>query len=198
MVMTRAGASRRRHHHSKARRAGFGSRRFAVLYRATWLSAKVATALNNADTPFARTDGNAASFNFEAGGEDTEVPDLSPGRKYVAGSARVAPSTGREASIAATEVVDIRPGEGMVAVDTVREGRTQTRLAQVVVLASGFVGGGRWRVPDFISASLPPDRYDHTNGPIDFARPIRSGTCASCHVRTSLTFAAISSPCKCS
>lgn len=69
-----------------------------------------------------------------------------------------------------TEVVDIRPGEAVVAVDTVREGRTQRRLAQVVVLASGFVGGGRWRVPDFISTSLPPDRYDHTNGPIDFAR----------------------------
>jgi hypothetical protein len=43
---------------------GFGSRKFAVLYRATWLSAKVATALNNADTPFARTAGNAASLTL--------------------------------------------------------------------------------------------------------------------------------------
>jgi hypothetical protein len=62
--MTRAGASRRRHHHPKLVEQGFGSRRFAVLYRATWLSAKVATALNNADTPFARTDGNAASLTL--------------------------------------------------------------------------------------------------------------------------------------
>jgi cation diffusion facilitator CzcD-associated flavoprotein CzcO len=68
-----------------------------------------------------------------------------------------------------TEVVDIRPADGVIAVDTVRHGAIKTRLAQVVVLASGFVGGGRWRVPEFVSASLPPDRYDHTNGPVDFA-----------------------------
>ncbi len=38
---------------------GFEFGQIAVLYRAAWLGDKVATALKNADIPFARTDGNA-------------------------------------------------------------------------------------------------------------------------------------------
>ena len=38
------------------------------------------------------------------------------------------------------------------------------------MIASGYAGGGLWRVPDFISDALPPDRYNHTNGPVDFER----------------------------
>ncbi len=68
------------------------------------------------------------------------------------------------------EVVDVRPEAGVVAVDILHQGRAETRLARTVVLATGYDGAGRWRVPDFVSESLPPERYHHTNGPIDFAR----------------------------
>lgn len=69
-----------------------------------------------------------------------------------------------------TEVVDIRPANDAIAVDTRHVGRDVTRLARTVVIATGYDGAGRWHVPDFVSAALPPDRYDHTNGPIDFER----------------------------
>jgi FAD-dependent urate hydroxylase len=69
-----------------------------------------------------------------------------------------------------TEVVDIRPAKGVIAVETRHAGGDATRLARTVVIASGYDGGGRWRVPDFISDALPPSCYDHTNGPIDFDR----------------------------
>jgi cation diffusion facilitator CzcD-associated flavoprotein CzcO len=69
-----------------------------------------------------------------------------------------------------TEAIDVRPAKGVVAVDLRRGNREETRLARVVVIASGYDGAGRWEVPDFVTASLPPGRYDHTNGPIDFAR----------------------------
>ena len=45
-----------------------------------------------------------------------------------------------------------------------------TCLARTVVIASGYDGAGQWRVPSFVSTVLPADRYDHTNGPIDFDR----------------------------
>jgi FAD-dependent urate hydroxylase len=69
-----------------------------------------------------------------------------------------------------TEAVNIRPAVGVVAVDLQRRGWEETRLARVVVIASGYDGAGCWRVPDFIAAGLPSDRYDHTNGPVDFSR----------------------------
>jgi FAD-dependent urate hydroxylase len=64
-------------------------------------------------------------------------------------------------------VTDIRPGpgDGIVAVQTSRG----VRFARSVVLATGFEGGGAWRVPPVVAA-LPADRYDHACTPIDFDR----------------------------
>lgn len=42
-------------------------------------------------------------------------------------------------------------------------------LARKVILATGLDGSGRWNVPDFVSQSLPTDRYAHTADNIDFA-----------------------------
>ena len=70
-----------------------------------------------------------------------------------------------------TAVTDIRPGsDGMLAVETRCGPRAMTRMARTVVIATGFDGAGGWRVPDLVSRALPRDRYDHTNGPVDFAR----------------------------
>jgi cation diffusion facilitator CzcD-associated flavoprotein CzcO len=65
-------------------------------------------------------------------------------------------------------VTNIRPGprDGVVAVETSRG----VRLARSVVLATGFEGGGAWRVPPVVASALPPDRYDHACTPIDFER----------------------------
>ncbi|HEY0185410.1 MAG TPA: NAD(P)/FAD-dependent oxidoreductase [Rhodopila sp.] len=65
-------------------------------------------------------------------------------------------------------VTDIGPGprDGVLAVETSQG----TRLARSVVLATGFEGGGTWRVPDVVTSALPPDRYDHACTPIDFGR----------------------------
>ena len=71
-----------------------------------------------------------------------------------------------------TEVVDIGPAEidGLVAVDTVVDGERVVRYASTVVLASGFDGTGTWKVPAIITDALPSDRYDHSNGRIEFDR----------------------------
>ncbi|MGQ9369283.1 NAD(P)-binding domain-containing protein [Azospirillum sp. ST 5-10] len=45
-------------------------------------------------------------------------------------------------------------------------------LARRVVLATGYDGGGEWRVPAEIRAALPDPVCRHSNGPIDFA-PMR-------------------------
>jgi cation diffusion facilitator CzcD-associated flavoprotein CzcO len=42
-------------------------------------------------------------------------------------------------------------------------------LARKVVLATGIQGGGEWHVPRFIADVLPPSRYAHTSGPVDYA-----------------------------
>ena len=70
-----------------------------------------------------------------------------------------------------TAVTDIRAGPtGTVVVET-RCGTTSgTHIARTVVIATGFDGVGGWRVPDLVSRALPRDRYDHTNGPVDFTR----------------------------
>ncbi len=68
-------------------------------------------------------------------------------------------------------VTDIHEGpDGTIAVETRDHGLAKTRFARAVVLATGFDGAGEWRVPDFIAEKLPRDVYDHSNGPIDFAR----------------------------
>ena len=72
-----------------------------------------------------------------------------------------------------THVVDIREAdaeESVLAVATEVNARPVLRFARTVVIATGFDGAGAWRVPSLISDHLPRDRYDHTNGPVDFER----------------------------
>jgi cation diffusion facilitator CzcD-associated flavoprotein CzcO len=69
-----------------------------------------------------------------------------------------------------TEVCDISPSGGVLGLRTVGPDGPRVRLARTVVLATGYDGAGRWAVPDFIRDALPAERYDHTNGPVDFAR----------------------------
>jgi cation diffusion facilitator CzcD-associated flavoprotein CzcO len=69
-----------------------------------------------------------------------------------------------------TAIVGIAPDADLVALTTQHQGIHARVLARTVVLATGFDGAGAWRVPDFISQVLPRERYDHTNGPIDFNR----------------------------
>lgn len=66
-------------------------------------------------------------------------------------------------------VLDLGPGPaGTVRVVTGQAGARRVRHARTVVLATGFDGAGAWRVPEFVSTSLPSHRYHHSNGPIDF------------------------------
>lgn len=70
-----------------------------------------------------------------------------------------------------TFVTDIRgAGADALAVATRTPAGPRTRHARTVVIATGYDGAGGWTVPAFVSAALPRDRYDHTNGPVDFAR----------------------------
>tara|TARA_R110000868_G_scaffold37106_4_gene131254 strand:+ start:15723 stop:17159 length:1437 start_codon:yes stop_codon:yes gene_type:complete len=68
-----------------------------------------------------------------------------------------------------TIVRDIREGDGGLIVETLSDGAAKIFHARLVVLATGHDGAGRWAVPDFITSTLPADRFDHSNGPIDFA-----------------------------
>ena len=65
-------------------------------------------------------------------------------------------------------VTDIHAGPrpGLVTVETARG----PRHARSVVIATGFEGGGYWRVPDIVAANLPRERYSHACTPIDFSR----------------------------
>lgn len=68
-----------------------------------------------------------------------------------------------------TTVGDVRPGgPDHVEVATTVDGQPQLRRARAVVLATGFEGAGGWQVPEFVSRSLPPDRYHHSCDVIDF------------------------------
>ncbi|MBZ9936239.1 NAD(P)/FAD-dependent oxidoreductase [Mesorhizobium sp. BR1-1-16] len=69
-----------------------------------------------------------------------------------------------------TVVSDIADAVGLLQVTSSQDGVERTRYAKLVVLATGSDGAGAWRVPQFISAALPRDRYDHSNQPIDFTR----------------------------
>ncbi len=77
------------------------------------------------------------------------------------------------------EVLDIQPtpGNGPLAVTTRSGGALRTRLARLVVLATGTDGAGAWRVPEFIAAALPPARCHHSSDAIDFGamRGLRVG-----------------------
>jgi cation diffusion facilitator CzcD-associated flavoprotein CzcO len=69
-----------------------------------------------------------------------------------------------------TEVTDVRPEGDVIAVQTLCGEKPAVRLAQTVVLATGYDGAGQWAVPEFVSKSLPAMRLDHTNKAIDFER----------------------------
>jgi len=71
-----------------------------------------------------------------------------------------------------TEVDGIAFDGRSFVVGTSGPGGAQTLLARRVVLATGYDGGGEWRVPPMISSALPASTYAHSNGPIDFA-PLR-------------------------
>ena len=67
------------------------------------------------------------------------------------------------------EVVDIAPDGDFIALTLLEKGKVSRKLARTVVLATGMDGAGGWHVPSFISDHLAPSRYNHTNGPVDFA-----------------------------
>jgi cation diffusion facilitator CzcD-associated flavoprotein CzcO len=71
------------------------------------------------------------------------------------------------------ELIDIAPAEGprgRLLRATIRHagGRTETRHARKIVLATGQEGAGGWWMPDFIAA-LPNHLRAHAADPIDFA-----------------------------
>jgi FAD-dependent urate hydroxylase len=66
------------------------------------------------------------------------------------------------------EVLDVAPEGGLIAVTTMIGGKIEKALARTVVLATGYDGAGAWRVPPLVSAALAPEKFDHTNGPVDF------------------------------
>ena len=73
-------------------------------------------------------------------------------------------------SVNETEVVDIAPAEGLLAV-AMRgpDGETSTRYARKVVLATGQEGAGRWEMPPEVAA-LPRHVRAHAADAIDFDR----------------------------
>ncbi|KQS71718.1 oxidoreductase [Rhizobium sp. Leaf371] len=66
------------------------------------------------------------------------------------------------------EVLNVAPDGDLIAVTTRIDGTIETSLARTVVLATGYDGAGAWRVPAFVSDTLGPEKFDHTNGPVDF------------------------------
>jgi cation diffusion facilitator CzcD-associated flavoprotein CzcO len=66
------------------------------------------------------------------------------------------------------DVLDVAPDGDLICVTTRIGGRIEKSLTRTVVLATGYDGAGAWRVPPFVSAALAPEKFDHTNGPVDF------------------------------
>lgn len=69
---------------------------------------------------------------------------------------------------APAEVVGIRPGPDLVAVDVRTPDGSETLHARHVVIATGIESTGRWWMPPFLEA-LPAERRNHTGDAIDFA-----------------------------
>jgi cation diffusion facilitator CzcD-associated flavoprotein CzcO len=67
-------------------------------------------------------------------------------------------------------VVDIKQEGRWLALATAGASGPCVVRARRVVLATGFDGGGAWRIPPEIAAALPPERCLHANTIIDFAR----------------------------
>lgn len=69
-----------------------------------------------------------------------------------------------------TECLDLAPDGKLMAL-TVSDKVTavpETVLARRVVLATGYDGCGAWGIPEAITRAVPPQRYCHANGKIDF------------------------------
>jgi cation diffusion facilitator CzcD-associated flavoprotein CzcO len=63
------------------------------------------------------------------------------------------------------EVVGIAPEADWFRIAT----SSGTILGRRIVLCTGHDAGGAWAVPEIVERALPPHRYAHSNGPIDFA-----------------------------
>ena len=68
-----------------------------------------------------------------------------------------------------TRLLRFRPDKDLIACDAEEDGKTRTLWTRTLVLATGIEGNGVRHVPDFISRSLPRERWAHTHEPIDFA-----------------------------
>src|SRR5262245_8721983 len=69
-----------------------------------------------------------------------------------------------------TELTLIEPGEDCLIGHLAGPGGARRVHARKIVLATGIEGSGGWQVPDIVMAQLPPERYAHAAGPIDFRR----------------------------
>lgn len=67
-----------------------------------------------------------------------------------------------------TEMVDVQPADGLLAVTLRQGGGMRTAYCRKLVLATGQDGAGRWWMPGFVEA-LPAERRAHTADAIDFA-----------------------------
>jgi len=67
-----------------------------------------------------------------------------------------------------TEVTAITPDADMLRLTLATPTGIVERYARKVVLATGIDGSGRWQIPDFISGTVPPERFAHTAQDIDF------------------------------
>lgn len=65
-------------------------------------------------------------------------------------------------------VVDIRPEGRWLTLATETDAGSAVVRGRRVVLATGYDGGGAWRIPPEIGAALPADRCLHANTAIDF------------------------------
>ena len=69
-----------------------------------------------------------------------------------------------------TALESIEPDGEVFALRLASAGGRRTVLARYVVLATGYDGGGEWRIPAHIETAVPPERCFHSNGPVDFDR----------------------------
>ena len=69
-----------------------------------------------------------------------------------------------------TALESIEPDGEVFALRLASAGGRRTVLARYVVLATGYDGGGEWRIPAHIETAVPPKRCFHSNGPVDFDR----------------------------
>ncbi|MDB5409070.1 MAG: oxidoreductase [Rhodospirillales bacterium] len=69
-----------------------------------------------------------------------------------------------------TAIEAIEPDGELLALTLAGPSGREILLTRKLVLATGYDGCGEWRVPRFVSESLPPSVYAHSNGTIDFER----------------------------